>query len=139
MNGINYCQSLLGKPWVSGARGPEAFDCWGLLFDVYQKTLGITLPAYPNVDANNSLRVAQFIRKGRETWLPLAQPEHLCAVGISSGKFITHVGLWLDTDDGGVLHSASGRGVTFQSRASLAFNGFSSLTFFRYDPSSALL
>lgn len=28
---------LIGKPWRLGARGPDAFDCWGLTREVLQR------------------------------------------------------------------------------------------------------
>ncbi|MEW6186832.1 MAG: C40 family peptidase [Thermodesulfobacteriota bacterium] len=34
---------LLGKPYKLGARGPEAFDCSGLVYYIFQR-IGLTLP-----------------------------------------------------------------------------------------------
>src|SRR6187399_3217256 len=28
---------LIGKPWRLGARGPDAYDCWGLVREVLQR------------------------------------------------------------------------------------------------------
>ena len=30
---------LIGLPWVAGARGPEAYDCWGLVRLVHQRLI----------------------------------------------------------------------------------------------------
>ncbi len=35
--------NLLGKPYRSGAKGPDAFDCSGLVYYIYQK-VSIVLP-----------------------------------------------------------------------------------------------
>lgn len=138
MTVTDYSLSLLGRPWLSGARGPDAFDCWGLLVEVYRKG-GIALPLYPNIDAKNTLAVARKVSEGVSEWTQLAEPEHLCAVGLSAGRHIHHVGLWLATEGGGVLHSASGRGVTFQSIMSLRGIGLTNLTFYRHGNSIPLL
>lgn len=137
-NSDAYCLSLLGKPWVSGARGPEAFDCWGLLVAVYAACKGVTLPCYPGIEEVGAVSVARMLENGIQAWRPLGEPENLCGVGLSAGKHIHHVGLWLDLDGGGVLHCASGRGVTFQNPASLRNNGLSCLTFYAYDSSPPL-
>ena len=34
---------LLGKPFAWGGRGPDAYDCWGLVVEVARRA-GITLP-----------------------------------------------------------------------------------------------
>lgn len=36
----------IGLPFVSGARGPDAYDCWGLILAVYAEVYGIQLPDY---------------------------------------------------------------------------------------------
>ncbi len=36
---------LLGKPFASGARGPHAYDCVGLLLEI-QRRLGVPLPPW---------------------------------------------------------------------------------------------
>jgi cell wall-associated NlpC family hydrolase len=36
---------LIGKPFVMGARGPDAYDCWGLVREVMQRMRpGLALP-----------------------------------------------------------------------------------------------
>lgn len=131
---IGFCRSLVGLPWVSGARGPREFDCWGLLVHVYRKTLGIELPPYPNVDAKDTLKVTRLLVAGAEQWEKIQAPEPFCAVGMSSNLRINHVGLWLPVDDGGILHAADNRGVVFQSIQSVRMSGLSNITFYRFKP-----
>jgi cell wall-associated NlpC family hydrolase len=42
---IEYARAQLGKPYVWGAEGPDAFDCSGLTMMAY-RTVGISLPHY---------------------------------------------------------------------------------------------
>jgi cell wall-associated NlpC family hydrolase len=39
----------VGLPYERGARGPELFDCWGLLMAVLQREAGLPVPAYEEV------------------------------------------------------------------------------------------
>jgi cell wall-associated NlpC family hydrolase len=39
---------LIGKPFVDMGRGPEGFDCWGIVLEVNRR-LGRDLPDYPGV------------------------------------------------------------------------------------------
>lgn len=41
---------LIGIPYRDGARGPEAYDCYGLVLHLYRELLGIDLPDYTSPD-----------------------------------------------------------------------------------------
>lgn len=43
----HYINSVVGKPWVNRAEGPDAFDCFGLVLDSFRKLDGIELPTVP--------------------------------------------------------------------------------------------
>ena len=43
-NAINLLEEQVGKPYVWGATGPEAFDCSGLVRYVYKTALGKEIP-----------------------------------------------------------------------------------------------
>jgi hypothetical protein len=44
MSGLDV-NDLIGKPWRLGGRGPDAFDCWGVVREVLQRMLpGLPLP-----------------------------------------------------------------------------------------------
>lgn len=132
MNDTPFCLDLIGRPWKSGADGPKQFDCWGLLRHAYRERRGILLPMFPGIEETGPREVIREIEAATESrWSEIAKPEHFCAVGISAGRRITHVGLWLDVDEGGVLHSAQQCGVVFQTRASLRASGMQNLSFFK--------
>lgn len=133
---IAVCQSLIGKPWVSGGRGPDEFDCWGLLVFVYFTCLQITLPSHPNLNAKNisvtTKLSSSLVQDG--TWTEIKIPEHLCAVGMSANRLVHHVGLWLtEGETEGVFHSVDGQGAVFQSVASIRQSGMQNFTFYRYN------
>ena len=41
---IAYAKTLLGKPYVWGAQGPNSFDCSGFTYYVFKNKAGIVLP-----------------------------------------------------------------------------------------------
>lgn len=45
-NLINAAKDQIGKPYVWGAKGPNAFDCSGLMHYVFQQTLGKEIGGY---------------------------------------------------------------------------------------------
>jgi hypothetical protein len=45
---------LIGKPYKTGARGPDAFDCWGLVIEAARRA-GIELPDI-DVPQDNDIR-----------------------------------------------------------------------------------
>lgn len=120
----------IGKPWENGGRGPVAFDCWGLLWFIYRKNLGIELPSYPNTDAKGLTLVRQLIKDEASggDWKRIAQPVNYCGVRLSP----SHVGIYLATDGGLILHAADGHNVVAQSVRVLQASGFKSLEFFQH-------
>lgn len=47
---------LIGRPWRSGARGPEAFDCWGLVLVLAERS---GLPVPPDWSSRDMTRAQQ--------------------------------------------------------------------------------
>lgn len=132
---ISFCLSLIGKPWVSGACGPEAFDCWGLVRYIFSKQRGIALPEYPGVSESGRLAMVKNAQaEVAAHWSPVPSPSHLDVVGMSEGSKVHHCGLWLAEGSGGILHSFQGGGVVFQSMASVRQSGLQNFTFYQFRP-----
>lgn len=121
--------AYIGLPWVAGARGPDAFDCWGLLRYVQAAHFGRALPDLPEFGA-----VARDLYQARMTsraWESIAVPEHGAGVLMRDGD-APHVGVWLDCEGGGVLHAMERVGVVWTPRQSLRLIGFSRLKYYRF-------
>lgn len=129
---ITFCAGLIGKPWVSGASGPEAFDCWGLLRFIFAARRGLELPAFEGVKTLGLAGVVKAARTEAATWEEISTPVHFAAVGISENRAIHHVGLWLDEAGGGVLHAFQGGGVVFQTLSALRARGMQHFTFYKH-------
>lgn len=131
---MHWSAQYIGRSWVSGARGPETFDCWGLLWWVYQKHLDIALPIYPAIDATNQMLVAKLIDLGAQgsEWTRIDTPEEGCAVALSAHRVFHHVGVFVDCDGGLVVHARSGAGVIAQSISQLKQAGYRRIEFYRH-------
>ena len=90
-------KSLLGKPYVWGATGPNKFDCSGFTQKVFSK-VGIQLPR----NSRSQAKVGQYIdlhnlKRGDMVFF---------ATNKKRPGYITHVGIYLS--DGKFIHASSG-------------------------------
>jgi cell wall-associated NlpC family hydrolase len=123
-------RKYLGKPWVSGARGPHAFDCWGLLWFIYREEFGITLPEYPWIDPRDVAAVTRQINLDLKDWEPLAEPVPGCGVAMSANTRFHHVGIWLSVDEGLILHAAERGAVVAESLNNLRQIGINRFAYY---------
>lgn len=114
--------AYLGAPWMAGADGPHAYDCWGLVRAVYRDRLGIVLPMI-DVDALSPLAVRRALTRHAERahWRALAVPQPYAVALMSHGTRPHHVGVWTGE---AVLHAIEGAGVVHQSLSSLKVHGW---------------
>ena len=89
----------LGKPYRSGAKGPDAFDCSGLVHYVY-KQARLTVP----------VTAEQLDRSGYEIGGEEVLPGDLVVFRI---KRDYHVGIMLNKKD--FIHSSRSKGVSIDS------------------------
>ena len=54
---VAFARAQLGKPYIFGATGPDAYDCSGLVQAAY-RTIAITLPRLAEDQANSGISVA---------------------------------------------------------------------------------
>jgi cell wall-associated NlpC family hydrolase len=98
---------LIGMPHVLGARGPDAYDCWGLCVEVYSRA-GVRLPDY-----GAGALTREHTKELLDNYVPnhalwIQKPEDWCfAYSARPG----HLGLCIQDR---VLHSARKLGVVLQ-------------------------
>ncbi|MCB5411323.1 C40 family peptidase [Pseudogemmobacter faecipullorum] len=90
----------IGIPFRDGGRGPDAYDCWGLLRRIYADQLGVDLPCYGEISAKDLARIAREMEAGkdRDGWQECG-PEPLAVVLMRSGRGgrrVVHVGAMVD-------------------------------------------
>lgn len=72
-------QDLIGKPYVHGARGPDAFDCWGLCAEIYRR-MGRDLPDYAVRHMTHDETKALILGHAKDHADWIDEPEDWCFV-----------------------------------------------------------
>lgn len=131
----HWALNYLHKPWESGASGPQAYDCYGLIRAVYRDRLQIELPVV-DVDSSKALAARHAMQDYHSygDWCIVAagQPyQEFDVVQMSHGKHPHHVGLWIPVAGGRVLHSVEGSGVIAQPLDSLKMHAWRILRVYR--------
>ena len=86
---------LLGKEFLYGACGPDAYDCKGLIVELLKRE-GYTLPAYdsPTDPETQSMRFMERLAIHTEQ---IDKPEAGCLVMFRIvPRFVSHIGMMLD-------------------------------------------
>jgi probable lipoprotein NlpC len=66
---------LIGKPYEDMARGPDAYDCWGLIIEVASR-VGKVIPDYENVVCGEEAKVEGYLaHKGEYVKLSVREAE----------------------------------------------------------------
>jgi cell wall-associated NlpC family hydrolase len=98
----------VGLPYREGARGPDAWDCWGLVRHVLAAEFHVELPAYDY--GPTALERQQLIRSLRPQFRevePVPGAIALCSV---AGR--PHVGVCVDGEH--ILHAREGTGSVLE-------------------------
>jgi cell wall-associated NlpC family hydrolase len=130
---MHWATQYLGKKWVSGARGPDTFDCWGLVQFVEKKHYNRDLPDFP-IDAHALARIAVEIDEQSKngTWEQIPKPVDGCIVALGHNQRFHHVGLYLEVDGGFILHSLDHHGVLCTPTARLKSSGWNRVAYYRH-------
>ena len=97
--------NYIGKSYELGARGPQYFDCWGLVMSVY-RDLNIALPDW-TVDSTDPLTVARAMKDGIDQSLMKAYatlidvPRNFDIAFLLRGERAHHCGIFYN---GAILH-----------------------------------
>lgn len=121
-----FIASLMGKPHVPGAEGPDAYDCWGVAKTVQRELFHRELPSIKAPPTDIRMLVA-FVREhmARDQWkVAEIDRQNGQLVELAHGKHPFHIGVYLDIDGGGILHSLAGIGVAFDRPIVLTASGW---------------
>ncbi|WP_390679464.1 NlpC/P60 family protein [Burkholderia anthina] len=115
--------------WVDGARGPDTFDCWGLLVWIQREHFDIRLPERAIDPGVMRDLYRTEVDAGR--WRIVPHPFDGCGVLLRGGDQ-PHVGVFLQNDGGGVLHAAEGAGVVYTPKRYLGEVGYARATWYKF-------
>ncbi len=108
---------MLGAPYSRGARGPEAYDCWGVVVEAASR-MGIELPDWDSTDWKSGDHTKTFeAERSSRTWSIVA-PEAVVPgdVGICrmAESMTCHACLYIG--GGYVIHCEHASGVLIDQR-----------------------
>ncbi len=130
----HWARQYLGTPWESGAVGPDAYDCWGLVRVILRQRYDIEVPMVPDADTESILQVASSMlaTTRRDYWQQEKTPHEGDVVTLGKARYPSHCGIWIDADGGGVLHCERGSGVCFSKIDDLRLFGWGLIEYYRY-------
>ena len=86
---------LIGKPFKSGGRGPDNYDCWGLAMEVY-KRFGIDLPDF-SICAMDAARIAEEVENQRSQWVKVEGEPPVPSLVLMklNSRWNNHIGVYI--------------------------------------------
>ena len=87
---------LIAKPFEYGGRGPDKYDCFGLVLEAYRR-FGIAIPDY-SISSYACEIISNKIdsEKSNSCWYELSAPEVPCVVLIKAHFYFTqHFGVYI--------------------------------------------
>lgn len=123
----HWASQYIGLPWVAGSS-----DCWSFARRVWRERFGWDVAAI-DVDATSrwaSLRAFDD-HPEYDHWQSVSEPREGDACLMGKSERPSHIGIYLEADSGGVLHSLETAGVVFTPVAALPSVGLRVLTWHR--------
>ena len=96
---IAYAKTLLGKPYVWGAQGPNSFDCSGFTYYVFNNKAGIVLPRTSSAQSKYGTYVSKSNLKAGDLVF-------FDTNGANDGN-VSHVGMYIG--NGQMIHASYGQ------------------------------
>ena len=123
----------IGTPWLKGGRDLNGFDCWGFFVYFYKHELNIIFPFNFDYLPGDTKNITESFKEQISTgqWMKLNAPENNCAVALSQGKLIHHVGVWYN---GGIAHATKGVGVVWNTPLQLKLSGYNRVEYYKWQP-----
>jgi cell wall-associated NlpC family hydrolase len=122
---MHWAAQLIGLPYVLGASGPDAFDCWGLVRWVSRTQLGVDMPIVCGAEQHSESAILRAARVSRRHLMPAGATEQEWDILLMRHQSGRHVGICVHANGGLlVLHTLAGDGVHLQRLRDLDLLGF---------------
>lgn len=113
---VEFCDLVIGLPY-----DPVKLNCWHIVARCQKQVFDRDLPpVIIRPDNMRELVGMMELRKTYQGWQEVPEPQHGAVVfmtknGHDVSNAACHVGVWLDFEGGGVLHTDDPQGVAFES------------------------
>lgn len=95
---MKWVDHYLAATYEDGARGPDRYDCWGLVREARHKHMGLRLlPSWGEVRNTQPKEFTRACQCEASTMVECA-PEHGAIAAVFRGHICTHVALVVDYD-----------------------------------------
>lgn len=88
-NALHWAYEYLGKPYIEGAEGPDAYDCWGLVRTICAKQIDCKMPLI-NIGRNDN---GPAIAKALRGWVKVNPPYKEYDVLTMKNSYGRHIGI----------------------------------------------
>jgi cell wall-associated NlpC family hydrolase len=102
---------LIGKPFRYGARGPQEYDCWGLVRECYRRAHGVLLPDFASPEDLAVQHAVIATQRVDPLWQEV-QPTAGVIVLVRVGQHACHTAFSLNAHE--LLHTWETTGVIAQ-------------------------
>lgn len=119
--------SLIGIPFEYGARGPDKYDCWGLLMELYHEIHGVQIPDYESPVVIQ--HIAFLMSRDRHLWRAIKSKPG-AAVLFKIDGVGAHVGIQIEPD--WMLHTIEEQGGIKRDRLSIWENFHKIIGYYEY-------
>lgn len=121
--------TILSKPYLAFARGPESFDCWGLCFHILTER-GFNIPEYPIDPADKAAVIGEYASAlDFGSWELQEWPDNDCVVLMGMRRYPTHCGMY---HNGRILHCTEATGVIIETVAQIRARGLTIKGFYKW-------
>lgn len=114
-----HLNALVGRPYIAGAMGPDAFDCYGLARHIQSEFFGRDLPIFqlPAEAGRFAIASAIAVHPERMRWSEIIQPVDGSMVVMARQGCGFHIGVWLalDGEMGIIVHTIEQTGVVAET------------------------
>ena len=122
---MNWTRKYVGKAFKDFGRGPQEYDCWGLVWDIYRKELGIDLPHYsvsPQASGIADTTIRDAVKSADWEESKEAQEFDIVIMALNWEKpeQNNHVGIYLGS--GACIHCAQESGVAIVNLSAPLWN-----------------
>ncbi|MCB5173639.1 NlpC/P60 family protein [Microvirga lenta] len=133
---LAFLEGLIGKPYQIGARGPAAYDCYGLARHIQNELAGVSMPDIGPVEPTTRAQAeAMLSHPERQAWeeVPESEAQDLDLVLMGNvAKRDFHLGTFVRmTTTGAVIHIDKAAGVVVDDIPALRAIGYNHLRVFR--------